>query len=66
MMKAKTQKRKVADCRKWPDEDNPCSLTISGTEDEVLSAAVHHAITKHGHKDTPELRNEIKEILENE
>lgn len=57
--------RKVADCRKFPSEKN-CSLTIAGTEEEVMSVAVHHAVTSHGHQDTPELREQIKSMLEDE
>jgi len=45
-----------------PSEKN-CSLYISGTEVEVMSAAVAHAIADHGHKDTQELRAEIKSGL---
>lgn len=41
-----------------PSEKN-CSLYISGTEEEVLSTAVKHAVSDHEHKDTPELRKEI-------
>jgi hypothetical protein len=59
------QKRKVADCRLFPS-DNNCSLTISGTEDEVLDAATAHAIASHGHADTPELRDEIRGMLRDE
>jgi len=44
--------RKVADCRLFPSEKN-CTLTISGTEEEVLDAATQHAISAHGHEDTP-------------
>jgi hypothetical protein len=51
--------RKMIDCRVMPSENN-CSLAIAGTEDEVLLAAVHHAITVHGHEDTPELREMIR------
>ncbi|OHA29086.1 MAG: DUF1059 domain-containing protein [Candidatus Taylorbacteria bacterium RIFCSPHIGHO2_12_FULL_42_34] len=54
--------RKAADCRTMPSEKN-CSLYISGTEVEVMSAAVAHAIADHGHKDTQELRAEIKSGL---
>ena len=57
--------RKVADCRKFPSEKN-CTLTISGTEEEVVRAATEHAISAHGHKDTPELRTEIRAMLETE
>ena len=57
--------RKVADCRRFPSDSN-CSLTITGTEDEVLKAATEHAVSSHGHKDTPELRNQVRAMLEDE
>ncbi len=57
--------RKVADCREFPSEKN-CSLTIAGTEDEVLAAAAEHAISAHGHADTPELREQIRGMLKDE
>jgi predicted small metal-binding protein len=55
--------RKMIDCRKVPSEAN-CTLTIAGTEDEVLDAAAAHAIARHGHEDTPELREELRGSLE--
>ena len=58
-------KRKVADCRLFPSEMN-CSLTIAGTEEEVLKVAVEHAVSSHGHKDTPELREQIRGMLKDE
>jgi len=58
-------KRKVIDCRQYPSEKN-CSLAISGTEDEVLEAATHHAVTVHGHTETPELREQLRTILKDE
>ena len=51
--------RKMLDCRKVPSETN-CSLTIAGTEDEVLDAATAHAVAKHGHPDTPETREMLR------
>ena len=48
-----------------PSEKN-CSVTIAGTEAEVVPLAVHHAITTHGHEDTPALRDEIQKTLEDE
>lgn len=57
--------RKVADCRQFPSEKG-CSLTIAGTEDEVMRVAVLHAVHDHGHKDTPELRNQIRGMLVDE
>ncbi len=57
--------RKVIDCRRFPAE-KPCSIAISGTEDEVLNLAVLHASTVHGHADTPELREQIRSMIEDE
>jgi predicted small metal-binding protein len=59
------KKRKVMDCRRLPSENN-CTVTISGKEEEVLPLAVYHAVTSHGHKDTPKLREQIKSMLEDE
>jgi len=57
--------RKSIDCRDYPSEKN-CSLKISGMEDEVLEAAVLHAVSAHGHENTPELREQIKSMLKDE
>jgi hypothetical protein len=59
------QKRKVSDCRLIPSVKH-CSLTIAGTEEEVLTAAVAHAVSYHEHEDTPQLRAEIKASLKDE
>jgi hypothetical protein len=55
-------KRKIVDCRLYPSEKG-CSLSIEGTEDEVLEAATQHAINSHDHPDTPELRDQIRQIM---
>jgi len=57
--------RKSIDCRDYPSEKN-CSLKISGTEEEVLDAAVQHAVSAHGHEETSELCEQIKSMLKNE
>jgi len=57
--------RKSIDCRDYPSEKN-CSLKISGMEDEVLEAAVLHAVSAHGHENTPELREQIKSMLKDD
>ena len=54
--------RKSIDCRDHPSEKN-CSLRISGTENEVLDAAVQHAASAHGHEKSPELREQLKSML---
>jgi hypothetical protein len=60
-----SHQRKVIDCRLHPSE-TPCTLSIAGTESEVLDAAVHHAVTRHGHKNSPELREQLRGLLKNE
>ena len=57
--------RKSIDCRDYPSEKN-CSLKISGTEEEVLEAAVQHAVSAHGHQKSPELHQQIKSMLKDE
>ena len=57
--------RKSIDCRNYPSEKN-CSLKISGTEEEVLDAAVQHAVSTHGHKESAELRQELRSMLKDE
>ena len=55
--------RVMADCRRF-ESDNNCSLTILGDEDEVVRVATAHAIADHGHEDTPELREQVRGMLE--
>ena len=57
--------RKVADCREFPS-DSKCSITIAGEEEEVVRVAAMHAADVHGHKDTPELRSELRKMLKDE
>jgi hypothetical protein len=57
--------RKVADCRDFPSETG-CTLTIAGSESEVLDAALHHAVTVHGHEDTPDVRDWLRQNLKDE
>jgi len=59
------QQRKFVDCREYPSEKN-CSLKISGTEEEVLDAAVQHAVSAHGHEQTAELKEQLRQILKDE
>ena len=59
------QQRKSVDCREYPSEKG-CTLKISGTEEEVLDAAVLHATSAHGHENTPEFREELRKILKDE
>jgi Protein of unknown function (DUF1059) len=57
--------RKVIDCRRFPTE-KPCSIVISGTENDVLDLAVLHATSVHGHENTPELRDKLRSMLQDD
>lgn len=57
--------RKMADCRRF-ESDSDCSLTIIGEEAEVVEAAVQHAASVHGHADSPEMREQLRALLEDE
>lgn len=59
------QQRKSVDCREYPS-DKGCTLKISGTEEEVLEAAVQHATSAHGHENTPEFREQLRQMLKDE
>ena len=52
----------MIDCRLYPSEKG-CTLSIEGTEEEVLEAAIQHAITAHGHTDGPELRQQLRTLM---
>ena len=55
--------RKYIDCREFPSEMN-CTIAISAdSEEELLEAAVQHAVTVHGHHDSPAFRNELRGIF---
>ena len=54
------------DCRNYPSEMN-CTLALSAdSEDELLEAAVQHAMTVHGHSDSAELRSQLRSMLKTE
>ena len=55
--------RKYIDCREFPSEMN-CTVALSAdTEDELLDAAVQHAVTVHKHEDSPELRAQLQALF---
>lgn len=60
-----TAVRKLIDCREFPSESN-CSLTIAGTEAEVIKAATEHAVSSHGHQPGPELVRALQSSLRDE
>ena len=55
--------RKFIDCREFPS-DTKCTVAISAdSESELLEVAVQHAVTVHKHRDTPELRDQIRSAI---
>jgi len=55
--------RKYIDCRAYPSEMNCTLLLAADGEKELLEAAVQHAVSVHGHKDTPEFRQQLKSMF---
>jgi predicted small metal-binding protein len=55
--------RKYIDCREFPSEMNCTVALCADSENELLEAAVQHAVTVHKHQDTPELRQQIKQLF---
>ena len=55
--------RKFIDCREFPSESN-CTVALAADNDnELLEAAVQHAVAVHGHQDTPELRSQLRQLF---
>ena len=55
--------RKFIDCREFPSEMN-CTVAIAAdSEKELMEAAVQHAVSVHGHQDTPDFRKQLKSIF---
>jgi predicted small metal-binding protein len=52
--------RKIFDCRDWP---GPCTLVMTGEEDEVVDAQVLHVVGAHGQQQSPQLRELIRGSL---
>ena len=58
--------RKYIDCREYPS-DIGCTVAISAdTDEELLEAAVQHAVSVHEHEDTPELRQQLTAMFREE
>lgn len=55
--------RKFIDCREFPSDTN-CTVAISADSDqELLDAAVQHAVYVHHHEDTPEFRKQLTQLF---
>ena len=53
------------DCREMPSDSN-CTVAISAdSKKELIDAAAQHAQLVHGHKDSPQLREQIGSMIKN-
>ena len=57
--------RKMIDCRRYPSEPQ-CTVSVAGTEEDVLTVIVRHAIEEHGYANTPDLRDRMRQLLVDE
>ncbi|BAK78827.1 hypothetical protein NH8B_4090 [Pseudogulbenkiania sp. NH8B] len=58
--------RKFIDCREHPGTPQ-CTVSIAAdSEDELLSAAVQHAVAVHGYQDSPQLREQLRQMFKEE
>ncbi len=61
----KAEPRKYIDCREF-NKYSGCSLRISGSESEVIAAAVEHFVSTHGYRGWQELRIVLRAALKAE
>ena len=55
--------RQYIDCREFPS-DSKCTIAISAdTPEELMEAAVQHAVAVHGAEDTREFREEVRRSM---
>jgi predicted small metal-binding protein len=55
--------RKYIDCRQFPSEMH-CTVAIAtDSEQELLDAAVLHAVSVHGHQDSQKLRQQLRQLF---
>ncbi|CAD6556139.1 DUF1059 domain-containing protein [Paraburkholderia sabiae] len=55
--------RKYIDCRECPSDINCTVALCADSENELLEAAVAHAIQAHKHSDSPELRSQLRSMF---
>jgi predicted small metal-binding protein len=61
--KEEVMSRKYVDCREVPSESK-CTVAISAdSEKELIEIAVQHAVKVHGHQDTAEFRQMLKQAI---
>jgi predicted small metal-binding protein len=51
------------DCREFPSEMNCTLALVADSEEELLEAAVQHAVAVQKHTDSPEFRTELRRIF---
>jgi predicted small metal-binding protein len=55
--------RKYIDCREFPSDIN-CTVAIAAdSETELMEIAVQHAVSAHHHADSPELRQQLRQLF---
>ncbi|MBI3145923.1 MAG: DUF1059 domain-containing protein [Pseudogulbenkiania sp.] len=58
--------RKYIDCRAYPGTPQ-CTVSIAAdSEEELLTAAVQHAVAVHGYEDSPQLREQLRQMFKEE
>ena len=55
--------RKYIDCRELPSESNCTVAMAADSEKELMEVAVQHAVAVHKHTDSPELREQIRQLF---
>ncbi len=55
--------RKYIDCREYPSEMNCTVMLSADSEEELLAAAVQHAVAVHKHEDSPEFRQQLRQMF---
>lgn len=55
--------RKYIDCREFPSEMHCTVAIVADSEDELIDAAVQHAVSVHGEHDTASFRNDIRKAI---
>lgn len=58
--------RKFIDCREVPSESKCSVLIAADRDDELIEAAVQHAIAVHHERDSDELRGAIRSAIKDE
>jgi len=55
--------RKYIDCREYPSAEE-CTVAIcADTDNELMEAAVQHAVSVHKHEDSVEFRQQLKQLF---